>query len=89
MVVNLTAHYWEGIGRTGHPVRDISTGGAFISADFKWMPGTTLTLTLRWEGHVPDSGPPVARSYGRRWSASHRMGSAFSFFMSRKASGRR
>jgi hypothetical protein len=56
MVANLTAHYWEGTGAAGHAVRDISARGAFIFADFKWMPGTTLTMTR-------------PRSFGRGWLA--------------------
>jgi len=32
-------------------VRDVSTTGAFIFADFKWPPGTIVTLTLQLEGH--------------------------------------
>jgi hypothetical protein len=60
MVANLTANYWEGTGAAGHSVRNISTSGAFISADFKWMPGTILTMTLHWEGQVAGSGSPAA-----------------------------
>jgi hypothetical protein len=57
MVANLTAHYWEGTGAAGHAVRDISASGAFIFADFKWMPGTTLTMTLHLEGQVASGSP--------------------------------
>ena len=32
-------------------MRDVSTSGAFIFADFKWPPGTIVTLTLQLEGH--------------------------------------
>ncbi len=53
-VANLTAHYWDGIG-AGHVVGDISASGAFILADFKWTPGTILTMTLHWEGKVDGS----------------------------------
>jgi hypothetical protein len=60
MVANLTAHYWEGTSAAGHTVRDISASGAFIFADFKWMPGTTLTMTLHLEGQVVGSGSPAA-----------------------------
>jgi hypothetical protein len=49
LVANLTAHYWEGSGATGHLVRDISASGAFICADFQWAPGTILTMTLHLE----------------------------------------
>src|SRR5260370_30230258 len=57
MVANLTANYWEGTGAAGHAVRDISTSGAFIAADFKWMPRTILTMTLQWEGQVGSGSP--------------------------------
>jgi hypothetical protein len=40
-------------------VRDISTSGAFIYADFKWMPGTIVTMTLRLEDRVVESGSPA------------------------------
>jgi hypothetical protein len=60
LVENLTAHYWEGTGAAGHTVRDISASGAFIFADFKWMPGTTLTMTLHLQGDVVGSGSPGA-----------------------------
>jgi hypothetical protein len=60
MVANLAAHYWEGTGRAGHAVRDISLSGAFIFADFKWMPGTILTMTLHLEAQVAGSGSPAA-----------------------------
>jgi hypothetical protein len=56
MVAQLTAHYWEGTGAAGHRVRDISASGAFIFAEFKWMPGTILTMTLQLEGQVVGSG---------------------------------
>jgi hypothetical protein len=59
LVANLTAHYWEGTGAAGHRVRDISTSGAFIYADFKWMPGTIVTMTLRLEDRVAESGSPA------------------------------
>jgi hypothetical protein len=59
MVANLTANYWEGTGRAGHSVRNVSTSGAFISADFKWIPGTILTMTLQWDGQVVGSGSPA------------------------------
>src|SRR4051794_14595346 len=60
LVANLTAQYWEGTGAAGHRVRDISTSGAFIYADFKWMPGTIVTMTLRLDDRVAESGSPVA-----------------------------
>jgi hypothetical protein len=50
-VANLAAHYWDGTAAVSHVVRDVSTGGAFIFADFKWPPGTIVTLTLQLEGH--------------------------------------
>ena len=56
MVANLTAHYWDGTGPARHAVRDISTSGAFILADFAWIPGTTVTMTLQWAGQVAGSG---------------------------------
>jgi PilZ domain len=56
MVAKLTAHYCEGTGAAGHRRRDISASGAFIFAEFKWMPGTILTMTLQLEGQVVGSG---------------------------------
>ena len=50
-VAHLAAHYWEGAANARHTVRDVSNGGAFIWADFKWPQGTIVTLTLQWEGH--------------------------------------
>src|SRR6266851_3965004 len=50
-VVNLAAHYWDGTAAVSHIVRDVSTSGAFIFADFKWPPGTIVTLTLQLESH--------------------------------------
>jgi PilZ domain-containing protein len=49
MVTNMTANYWEGSGPGIHSVRDISCGGAFILADFKWVAGTVVTMTLQFE----------------------------------------
>lgn len=60
IVANLTARYWEGTEAAGHAVRDISASGAFIFADFKWMPGTILTMTLQFEGQVVGSCSPAA-----------------------------
>ena len=48
-VTNLTANYWEGTGPGMHAVRDISCRGAFILADFKWVAGTIVTMTLQFE----------------------------------------
>ena len=50
-VVNLAAHYWDGAAAVRHVVRDVSTSGAFIFADFKWPLGTIVALTLQLEGH--------------------------------------
>lgn len=49
-VAGLIAHYWGGTSTAGHMVRDISASGAFILADFKWLPGTIVTMTLRSPG---------------------------------------
>jgi len=50
-VARLAAHYWDGTAANSHVVRDVSTSGAFILADFKWPPGTTVIMTLQLEGH--------------------------------------
>ena len=50
-VANLVAHYWDVTAANTHVVRDVSTGGGFICADFKWPLGTVLALTLKLEGH--------------------------------------
>jgi hypothetical protein len=50
-VANVAANYFDGTAGGSHVVRDISTKGAFILADFKWMPGTILTLALQREGN--------------------------------------
>jgi len=60
IVADVTAHYWEGTWAAGHAVRDISASGAFIFADFKWMPGTILTTTLHVDSQVIGSGPPAS-----------------------------
>jgi hypothetical protein len=65
MVVKLIAHYWEGTGGAGHVVRDISMSGAFIVADFKWAPGTFVTITLQLEGEA-SSDSPIAVSVQTR-----------------------
>jgi hypothetical protein len=49
-VARLAAHYWDGSAANTHVVRDVSTGGAFICADFKWPLGTILALSLQLEG---------------------------------------
>ena len=58
---NLVAHYWDATAANTHVVRDVSTGGAFICADFKWPLGTILALTLQLEGH-PSSAPTLVRT---------------------------
>ena len=50
-VANLAANYLDGTGAARHVVRDVSTSGAFIFADFKWPPGTIVRMTLQLEGH--------------------------------------
>lgn len=56
-VMNLKAYYWEGTGAADHVVRDISASGAFILADFKWLPGTGLTMTLQLQGQTASGSP--------------------------------
>jgi hypothetical protein len=47
MVENIAANYFDGTGAAAsHVVRDVSTSGAFIFADFQWPPGTIVTLTM-------------------------------------------
>ena len=60
MVANVTANYWEGSEPAAHCVRDISATGAFIYADFQWVPGTIVTMTLRREDQVANSDSPAA-----------------------------
>lgn len=43
----LVAYYWEGGAPIGHPVKEISSTGAFISTPVPWCVGTILTLTLQ------------------------------------------
>ena len=50
-VAYLTANYFDGTGAASHVVRDVSTNGAFIFADFQWPPGTMVRMTLQVEGH--------------------------------------
>jgi hypothetical protein len=59
LVANLTAYYWEGTGTAGHVVRDISDGGAFILADFKWPKGTILTMTLQLRERTDEPASPA------------------------------
>ena len=60
-VADLVAHYWDATAANTHVVRDVSTGGAFICADFKWPLGTIVTMTLQLEGH-PSSAPTLVRT---------------------------
>jgi hypothetical protein len=57
-VRNLIAYYWEGTGGAAHAVRDISGGGALILSDFRWVPGTILTITLQLENEAVGSALP-------------------------------
>jgi hypothetical protein len=59
MIPRLVANYCEGTAAASHIVRDISTKGAFIFADFKWQPGTTVTLTLQLEEPFRGRRPPA------------------------------
>src|SRR5690242_19430366 len=43
----ILAYYWEGGAPVGHPVKEISSTGAFISTSNRWYIGTILTLTLQ------------------------------------------
>jgi hypothetical protein len=59
-VVNLAANYWDGTrADPRHVVRDVSAGGAFIFANFKWPLGTIVTMTLQLEEHVRRHRPPA------------------------------
>ena len=54
-VANLAANYWDGTAAaaaTRHVVKDVSAGGAFIFAKFKWPPGTIVRMTLQLEEPV-------------------------------------
>jgi hypothetical protein len=64
MVVNLAAHYWDVTAAARHSVRDVSAGGAFIFAEFKWPLGTILTLTLQPNNQVGSQAPqaPLLRA---------------------------
>jgi hypothetical protein len=57
-VRNLIAYYWEGTGGVAHAVRDISGGGAFILSDFRWVPGTIVTMTLQLTNEAVGSALP-------------------------------
>jgi TadE-like protein/PilZ domain len=43
----ILAYYWEGGVPSGHPIKEISSTGAFISTPQRWYIGTILTLTLQ------------------------------------------
>jgi Flp pilus assembly protein TadG len=43
----ILAYYWEGGVPSGHPIKEISSTGAFISTSQRWYIGTILTLTLQ------------------------------------------
>jgi PilZ domain-containing protein len=58
-VANVAAHYWDGTAANSHVVRDVSSSGAFILADFKWPPGTVVTMTLQMEEPVRRPPSPV------------------------------
>jgi hypothetical protein len=57
-VRNLIAYYWEGTGGAAHAVRDISGTGAFILSDFRWLPGTIVTMTLQLKNEAVGSALP-------------------------------
>jgi PilZ domain len=57
-VRNLIAYYWEGTGGAAHAVGDISGTGAFILSDFRWLPGTIVTMTLQLKNEAVGSGLP-------------------------------
>jgi len=51
---------WRSRPRGGHIVKNVSAGGAFIFANFKWPPGTIVTMTLQLEEEpVRGHRPPV------------------------------
>ena len=57
-IANLAANYWDGTAPAArHVVKDVSAGGAFVFAKFKWQLGTIVTMTLQLEepirGHCP------------------------------------
>src|SRR5205823_3523433 len=43
----ILAYYWEGGTPSGHPIKEISSTGAFITTSQRWYIGTILTLTLQ------------------------------------------
>src|SRR5262245_291989 len=59
-IENLAVHYWDGMAAGSHIVKDVSSSGAFIFADFKWPPGTIVTLTLQMETHSCPSNDAIA-----------------------------
>ncbi len=74
-VAHLTANYFDGTGAASHVVRDVSTNGAFIFADFQWPPGTIVRMTLQVEGH-PFPAATLARAIVVR-CAQHGIGVQF------------
>ena len=58
-VAHLAAQYWDGTAAAPHTVRDVSTEGAFICADFKWPLGTIVALILQCEGHPAPAATQV------------------------------
>jgi hypothetical protein len=61
MVENIAANYFDGTGvaAASHVVRDVSTSGAFIFADFQWPPGTIVTLTMELTRAIYNRRPPT------------------------------
>jgi len=59
-IANLAANYWDGTAPAAtHVVKDVSTSGAFIFANFKWPLGTIVTMTLQLEEPVRGHRPPA------------------------------
>jgi PilZ domain-containing protein len=58
-VTNLAAHYWDGGAANSHIVKDVSTGGAFMLAEFKWPIGTVVTMTLQMQEPVRGNRCPT------------------------------
>jgi hypothetical protein len=61
-VAHLAANYLDGTACARHVVRDVSTAGAFIFAEFKWPLGTIVTMTLEWAGSHNRRPPVVLRT---------------------------
>ena len=85
MLPNLVVHYFDGTGAATHIVRDISTSGAFVYADFTWPAGTIVKLKLKLACPVYDHRPPAPAMLRTKVIRCTTRGLAVQFLFQKKA----